>query len=186
MFFGKFSEKLTKEDKDKKWEEITDEAKSLGVIGGAKSWTYLRDTTWQNWRKSALRDNRKKTGRGGGDDTHVTEMDTIVCGIIGKDSLVLDGLPIPESSGSNSSEAVVPLVSNKPIDDIREGRRINIRFRLREANNEEQQLKIQKLKEQSTALTWENHKRNLEIIELENRLSFPPVTIDQRIFSEKL
>ncbi|KAF2890934.1 hypothetical protein ILUMI_15240 [Ignelater luminosus] len=108
MLFGKFSEKLTKEDKDKKWEEITDEAKSLGVIGGAKSWTYL-----------PKRDNRKKTGRGSGDDTHVTEMDTIVYDIIGKDSPVLDGLPIPESSGSNSSKAVVSVVSNKPIDDVR-------------------------------------------------------------------
>ncbi|KAF2891034.1 hypothetical protein ILUMI_15139 [Ignelater luminosus] len=128
MLFDKFSEKLTKEDKDKKWEEITDEAKSLGVIGGARSWTYLRDTTWQNWRKTAFskRDNRKKTRRGSGDDTHVTEMDTIVYDIIGKDSPVFDGLPISESSGSNSSEAVVPVVSNKPIDDVRGGRRINI------------------------------------------------------------
>ncbi|KAF2895975.1 hypothetical protein ILUMI_10199 [Ignelater luminosus] len=64
--FGKFSEKLTKEDKDKKWKEITDEAKSLG----------------------ATRDNRKKTGRGSGDDTHVTEMDTIVYDIIRNDSPV--------------------------------------------------------------------------------------------------
>ncbi|KAF2889268.1 hypothetical protein ILUMI_16905 [Ignelater luminosus] len=200
MLFGKFSEKLTKEDKDKKWEEITDEAKSLGVIGGAKPWTYLCDTTWQNWQKRALakRDNRKKIRRGSGDDTHVTEMDTIVYDIIGKDSPVFDGLSIPESSGSNSF-----VVSNKPIDDVR-GEEESIssvssskvtrtvgskgvkRFRLRETNNEEQQLKIQKLKEQSTACTLENHKRHLEIIELENRLSLPPITIDQRIFSKKL
>ncbi|KAF2892761.1 hypothetical protein ILUMI_13413 [Ignelater luminosus] len=189
MLFGKFSKKLTKEDKDKKWEEITDEAKSLGVIGGAKSWTDLRDTTWQNWRKRALakRDNRKKIGRGSGDDTH----NTIVYDIIGKDSPVRDGLPIPESSGSNSSEVVLPVVFNKPIDDVR-GEEESIssvsnskltrtvrskgvkKFRLRETNNEEQQLKIQKLKEQSTALTLENDKRHLEIIELENRLSLPP------------
>ncbi|KAF2888810.1 hypothetical protein ILUMI_17363, partial [Ignelater luminosus] len=57
----------------------------------------------------AKRDNRKKTVSGSGDDTHVTEMGTIVYDIIVKDSPVLDGLPIPESSGSNSSEAVVPL-----------------------------------------------------------------------------
>ncbi|KAF2882182.1 hypothetical protein ILUMI_24008 [Ignelater luminosus] len=106
MLFGKFSEKLTKEDKDKKWEEITDAAKSLG----------------------AKRDNQEKTGRGSGDDTHVTEMDTIVYDIIENDSPVLDSLPILESSGSNSSEAVVPVVSNKPTDDVRGGgeRRINI------------------------------------------------------------
>ncbi|KAF2901498.1 hypothetical protein ILUMI_04681 [Ignelater luminosus] len=188
MLFGKFSKKLTKEDKDKQWEEIIDEAKSSGVIGGAKSCTYLHNTTWQNWRKRALakRDNRKKTGRGSGDDTHVTEMDTIVCDIIGKGSPVLDGFPIPESSG-----VVVPVVSNKPIDDVR-GEKESIssvsnsnltrtvgskgvkRFRLRETNNEEQQLKIQKLKEQSTAPTLENHKRHLGIIELKNRLSLPP------------
>ncbi|KAF2892591.1 hypothetical protein ILUMI_13583 [Ignelater luminosus] len=141
MLFGKFFEKLTKENKDKKWNEITDEAKSLG----------------------AKRNNQKKTGRGSGDDTHVTEMDTIVYDIIGNDSPVLDGLPIPKSSRSNSFEAVVSVVSNKPIDDVREeeesissvsnskltrtvGSKRVKRFRLRETNNEEQQLKIQKLK----------------------------------------
>ncbi|KAF2886079.1 hypothetical protein ILUMI_20095 [Ignelater luminosus] len=118
MLFGKFSKKLTKADKDKKWEEITDKAKSLGVVEGAKSWTYLRDITWKNWRKTAL-----KAGRGSGDDTHVTEMDTIVYDIIGKDSPVLDGLPIPESSGSNSSEEVVPVVSNKRIYVVRGGKK---------------------------------------------------------------
>ncbi|KAF2892590.1 hypothetical protein ILUMI_13582 [Ignelater luminosus] len=141
MLFGKFYEKLTKEDKDKKWNKITDEAKSLGAKG----------------------DNQKKTGRGSGDDTHVTEMDTIVYDIIGNDSPVLDGLLIPRSSRSNFSEAVVPVVSNKPIDDVR-GEEESIssvsnskltrtvgskglkRFRLRETNNEEQQLKIRKLK----------------------------------------
>ncbi|KAF2883266.1 hypothetical protein ILUMI_22908 [Ignelater luminosus] len=103
MLFGKFSEKLTKEDKDKKWEEITDEAVS--------------------W-------------------------------------------------GSNSSAAVVLVVFKKPIDDVRreeesissvsnskltrtvESKGVK-RFRLRETNNKEQQLKIQKLKEQSTALFGE-------------------------------
>ncbi|KAF2879105.1 hypothetical protein ILUMI_27069 [Ignelater luminosus] len=134
---------------------------------------------------------REITGRGSGDDTHITEMDTIVYDIIGKGSPVLDGLPIPESSGSNSSEAVVPVVSNKPIDDVRReeesissvsnskltrtvGSKGVKRFRLRETNNEEQQLKIQKFKEQSTALNLKNHKRHLEIIELENRLSLLP------------
>ncbi|KAF2883268.1 hypothetical protein ILUMI_22906 [Ignelater luminosus] len=134
MLFGKFSETLTKEDKDKKWEEITDEAKSLGWKLCSRYWNE-HDCLRYNWKR-------------------------------------LDGFPIPESSASNSSAAIVPVVSNKPIDDVRreeesissvsnskltrtvESKGVK-RFSLRETSNKEQQLKIQKLKEQSTALFGE-------------------------------
>ena len=54
VLFGKFSSRLTKKDKDKAWEEVGEEAKALGVIGQERDAAYLRDTTWQNWRKRAL------------------------------------------------------------------------------------------------------------------------------------
>lgn len=52
--FGQFSESLTKVDKERKWNEIADEAKALGVMGSGKAWSYLRDIIWQNWRRRAV------------------------------------------------------------------------------------------------------------------------------------
>jgi hypothetical protein len=52
ILFGKFSSSLTHEIKTKKWMEITEKAKAIGIY--EKDWKYLRDTTWQNWRKRTI------------------------------------------------------------------------------------------------------------------------------------
>lgn len=51
---GKLSDTLTRDMQRQKWEEIAAEAKALGVIAENRRWTYLRDATWQNWRKRSI------------------------------------------------------------------------------------------------------------------------------------
>jgi hypothetical protein len=52
VLFGRFSEKLTHDMKINKWKEIAEQLKSLGIF--SKDWKYLRDTTWQNFRKRTI------------------------------------------------------------------------------------------------------------------------------------
>ena len=54
ILFGKLSDTLTADEKNKKWDELASRARSLGVIGAEKDGHYLRTTTWQNWRKRAV------------------------------------------------------------------------------------------------------------------------------------
>ncbi|XP_073958271.1 uncharacterized protein [Choristoneura fumiferana] len=63
ILFGKFSNTLNHEIKVQKWKEITDQLTEINIF--EKDWKYLRDTTWQNWRKRSLekRNNSLKTGR---------------------------------------------------------------------------------------------------------------------------
>ena len=44
----------------------------------------------------------------------LTNFDHLVIDILGKDSPVLDGLEIPESSGSDAAQTSVPIVKNNP------------------------------------------------------------------------
>lgn len=52
VLFGKFDNKLTFEMKVNKWKEIAQRLNEMGLYD--KDWKYLRDTTWQNWRKRTI------------------------------------------------------------------------------------------------------------------------------------
>ncbi|XP_047986608.1 uncharacterized protein LOC125226616 [Leguminivora glycinivorella] len=106
--FGRFSEKLTHEIKIKKWKEIAEQLNSLSIYN--KDWKYLRDTTWQNFRKRTIekRDNRQQTGSAGGKKCRYDDVDELVLKIIGKESPVLEGLCVPESSGSDQAQIHEP------------------------------------------------------------------------------
>lgn len=49
ILFGKFLSLLTHEVKTKTWIDINEKVTAVGIFN--KYWKYLRDTTWQNWRK---------------------------------------------------------------------------------------------------------------------------------------
>ncbi|CAB3256954.1 unnamed protein product [Arctia plantaginis] len=55
------------------------------------------------------RDNRLQTGSGGGKKCKYDDSDEMILKIIGKDSPAIDGLQIPESSGSNETKVYVPV-----------------------------------------------------------------------------
>lgn len=52
VLFGKFTNVLTHEVKVEKWKDIAEKVKASGIY--CKEWKYLRDTTWQNWRKRTI------------------------------------------------------------------------------------------------------------------------------------
>ncbi|CAG7716528.1 unnamed protein product [Allacma fusca] len=110
VLFAKVSDKLTNEEKIAAWTEVAEKARSIGFLKPGQDAKYLRDTTWQNWRKRTMakRDNQKKTGSSGGENCKFDEADLIVFDIIGIDSPVLDGINLPESSGTSEATLALP------------------------------------------------------------------------------
>ena len=80
VLFGPLSPWLTNKAKRLAWEEIVQEMTAIGCV--IKNYTYLRDTIWNNLRRSVSKrwDERKNTGAEGGE---VPEYDDIVMDIIG-------------------------------------------------------------------------------------------------------
>ena len=54
ILFGKFSDELTAEEKFRKWDEIAERAKDVGVLKSHQNGKHLREVTWQNWRKRSV------------------------------------------------------------------------------------------------------------------------------------
>lgn len=52
ILFGEFAPTLTWQKKKDTWDEIASTAKALGLCN--KTGEFIRDTTWQNWRKRSL------------------------------------------------------------------------------------------------------------------------------------
>jgi len=50
--FGQFSPHLTNSEKQAAWDEVAEKGKAMGIY--SHSGNYLRETTWQNWRKRAV------------------------------------------------------------------------------------------------------------------------------------
>jgi DNA repair photolyase len=51
ILFGRFTDSLKKVDKERAWNQIALDAQMLGYFPNNRNGGYLRDTTWQNWRK---------------------------------------------------------------------------------------------------------------------------------------
>ena len=54
VLFGAFSDRLTKEMKNKEWMNIHLKAQSLGIVPLNKDMSYTRYTFWQNIRKNTM------------------------------------------------------------------------------------------------------------------------------------
>ena len=80
VLFGPLSPSLTMKTKRKAWEDIVQEMGSIGCV--IKNYTYLRDTIWNNLRRSVMKrwEDCKRTGAEG---CELTEYDEIVMDIIG-------------------------------------------------------------------------------------------------------
>ncbi|PSN41065.1 hypothetical protein C0J52_18311 [Blattella germanica] len=100
ILFGNFNNKLTQADKQAAWTEVLQRAQSLQLVGADKTWTFARDNLFGLWKCRALakRDNAKKTGTGGGKSKQPDEVDEAIYDILERDSVVLDGLNLPESN----------------------------------------------------------------------------------------
>lgn len=54
ILFGSLPHPLTNEDRHEAWKEVSEKAKSLGILKSNKSWEYIRDVTWANWKRRTL------------------------------------------------------------------------------------------------------------------------------------
>lgn len=54
ILFGKFSDKLSKVNKDEAWQGVAELARQLSVMKSHQSVEYFRNTIWQNWRRKAI------------------------------------------------------------------------------------------------------------------------------------
>lgn len=52
VLFGRFTSQLTHEQKVGTWKRVAEKATAIGAF--SRDWKYLRDTTWQNWRKRTI------------------------------------------------------------------------------------------------------------------------------------
>ncbi|KAG5900361.1 hypothetical protein JTB14_033810 [Gonioctena quinquepunctata] len=75
--------------KKQKWMEVKDIAISCGYTSEEKDYSYIRDTVWQNFKKTTMKkiDNARLTGSTGLEK--LTEVDNLVLMILGKDSPLL-------------------------------------------------------------------------------------------------
>ena len=118
ILFGKFSSDLDNRDKNTAWGEIVLKAKSLGLATANRDIAHVRDKMWSVWKSRALvinlilnhsvfkciiivfqekRDNRNKTGTGGGKAQVMTEVDKLIIDIIGSETVAVDGMEIGKS-----------------------------------------------------------------------------------------
>ncbi|CAG7825559.1 unnamed protein product [Allacma fusca] len=197
VLFAKVSDKLTNEDKIAAWTEVAVKARSIGVLKPGQDAKYLRDNTWQNWRKRTMakRDNQKKTGASGGENCKFDEADLIVFDIIGIDSPVLYGINLSESSGT--TEATVALSCGKtdkenvePDNELEEPayKREKPGPKIGQAakRGELQRMRTQKFEAQVELIKKENRIRYLQMLKLEKELGTGPSEFTQQFYSQPL
>lgn len=117
LLFGKFSNELTRENKQKAWKDIVDILKVHNVaLAKEKDLSYFRDTVWPNLKRYTVekRDKKAKTGAEGGSKVRWTDVDAFVLDIIGPDSPGIMGLPITETW----DEGQDPDAENRPLSVI--------------------------------------------------------------------
>ncbi|KAL1498395.1 hypothetical protein ABEB36_009202 [Hypothenemus hampei] len=190
ILFGAFSEKLRKQDKIEKWKEMAMVAQSICLLPADKDWTYVRDTIWQNLKKTAMLkiDNAKKTGTGGMGT--LTEVDNMVLSIIGKESPVICGLGVAESFEKpqdqscevvtendsegiiNKSRSIRDHVNPSTSKEAKGGKRKRVTDKNASTDNESA-IKEEKLTLQVEYLKLKNYRTKLEILKLEKNFNCP-------------
>lgn len=121
--FGSFNRNITRESKNSTWKIIYDKCRARGINVG-KDYVYLRDTIWQNLRRSTVTkvDKRNQTGGEGGRSLELTDIDNAVLDTIGKDNPVISGLDVtetgdvPETSTPNPTPR--PTSVKRPLQDL--------------------------------------------------------------------
>ena len=145
----------------------------------------------------------KKTGTGGGKKCKFDAIDNLVFEIIGTESPVLDGLPVPESSGSDSAELDGDIENIEPTNDsanhnvedvgfeenIREGSFIPARTKpgpkpgLAQTIQDLNRLKALKIQRQLNLCEREERIKDLEILKLEKSLDLPPSEYTRKFYN---
>nr|CAD2181864.1 unnamed protein product [Meloidogyne enterolobii] len=102
---GKFSSKITFDEKRQVWEQIFNTCKSKNA-----SWTKGRDSKWLSGTKwpslvkefKAKLDRNRATGSGG--ENRLNELDQIISDILGVNSPSIVGLNVPDAGSSSTAE----------------------------------------------------------------------------------
>ena len=156
---------------------------------------------WENFNSNLLhfikakRDKRNKTGEGGGRSCALDEADDLIYQIIGKESPVLDGLDVPESSGTSSAEIEInPNNSGVNEDPESESEAVKrkkpgVKQGRAQALGVLNDIKKQRYEEQVELCKREKRIRELEIFEREKRLGLGPseysVSLHQQLGKSK-
>nr|CAD2190797.1 unnamed protein product [Meloidogyne enterolobii] len=91
---GKFSSKITFDEKRQVWEQIFNTCKSKNA-----SWTKGRDSKWLSGTKWP---SNRATGSGG--ENRLNELDQIISDILGVNSPSIVGLNVPDAGSSSTAE----------------------------------------------------------------------------------
>ena len=130
----------------------------------------------------AKRDNAKKTGAEGGKNKQLDEVDNAIFDIIQKDSVILDGLNLPESHEEIVTEIAdveVMINENSPKENRQKRRKLSQPPRPSDDNTEITKLKIELLK-------VEIYHRKLQSLKLERELGLLPSAITSDITQEEI
>ncbi len=116
VLFAKFSNVIDNNRKKVAWEEVTEIAKSLNVVAAHRDSLFVRDSVFGLWKSRTLKkvDNAGRTGTGGGRSAILTELDHAILDIVGRDSPVIQGLPVGEVGGN---VADVPFIETEAEED---------------------------------------------------------------------
>lgn len=145
------------------------------------------------------RDKCRKTGEEGGEDAIFNEEESLIFDIVGRDSGILDGLPIAESAGTSKAEVKL-VVSSTVVEasekdeeaeviEIKVSPKSNAVLKRKRKGSEEEggveeELKRTRLEFQNEGLKLENYKKNLEILALERKLSLPESALSKKFLAD--
>ncbi len=94
QLFGQFSSTVSKQSKDKAWEEITQRMVQAGAV--FKDTTNLRLVQWPNIQRSTKLKVDKNARTGEGKAESYTELDELVLQLLGKESGKVKALPVAD------------------------------------------------------------------------------------------
>ncbi|KAL1493553.1 hypothetical protein ABEB36_009257 [Hypothenemus hampei] len=184
ILFGKFSDTLTRSEKRNKWEEIRNYAVATGLVTNDKDYVYVRNITWGNLRKKTLTktDNSKQTGAGGGKEFIRTEIDVLVLDILGKDSPIIKGLGVADSSDGNNNnvdgcgEAIEVLKKKRKVivTNSKFTNQQKVQKDINDLKKDINDLKKEKVRLEILQLEMANYKLKLELLQKERELGLTP------------